>query len=144
MTILRHKAFTLVEILVAVVIVGTLGFAILQSIANNTKLIDYTYHKKSFIFASSIFALNMHDANHQNTMSFYELIQGKYLLDDVTRKSLEVKQFDLTHEDEEKVRIESYIDSNFDVDTNSTIHIKKYKINGEFGTYYYSLKSENL
>ncbi len=138
MTLKAHKAFTLVEVLFAVVLISTIGMALLKSSSNNSKLMVYNDHKKYFMDKLSIFAINMNDDLHKKTKTFYDLIYGKYKLDDETRKSLKKQRYELFREDVDTITLS---DSQ-EYQKSLVFNIKKYKIQGIHSSFIYSITSD--
>jgi prepilin-type N-terminal cleavage/methylation domain-containing protein len=137
---IKKRAFTLVEVLFAVVLLSVIGMAILQSSSNNSKLMNYSMSKINFIHLSSIFSINMNDDLHNKSKTFYDLIQKKYSLDDETRKELKKVKYTLRSDD-----IEQIVLQDSDASSNSIIfNIKKHTISGKFNYYDYSMTSDGL
>ena len=134
-----RKAFTLIEVLLAVVILSVSGLALLQSAANNTKSIHYMLSKKKFMHLFSIFALNMDETLHNTSKSFEDLLDKKYTLDDDTRRFLKEKRYELRSEAFDKMLLEDPRVSSQSV----TFIVQKNSINGDFGAYMYTLKNED-
>lgn len=133
------KAFTLIEVLFSVVLISMIGYALLVSASNNTKLIAYNENKQEFIQGVSIFAINMNDSLHNKTKSFAEILDDKYKLDDETRKMLKQKEYLLRYKQFDTVVLEdsSVSDMSFSFD------IYKESISGKYSAYLYSIKSLN-
>jgi len=138
MTLKIHKAFTLIEVLFAVVLISMIGMALLKSSSNNSKFMAYNDHKKYFIDKLSIFAINMNDDLHKKTKTFYDLIYGKYKLDDETRKSLKKQRYELFKEDADTVTLS---DSQ-EYQKSLVFNIKKYKMQGIYSSFIYSITSD--
>jgi hypothetical protein len=133
------QAFTLVEVLFAVLLITTIGMALLKSSSNNSKLMVYNTKKKKFIDRFSIFAINMNDDLHKKSKTFYALIYGKYKLDDETRKILNEQKYELTKEDMDTVTIK---DSS-KYQKSLSFNIKKYKVQGKYSSFVYSIANNN-
>lgn len=133
-----RKAFTLIEVLFAVIIMSLVGLALLQSSANNTKLIAYNAHKNSFTLLASTFMLNMNDTLHHSTKSLDELLNKKYKFDDNTREFLKDKSLTFERVERDEITLKKTFISNGRL----TFIVTKYSMQGDFGAYMYTIESK--
>lgn len=132
------KAFTLIEVLFAVVIMSLVGLALLQSSSNNTKLMAYNAQKNSFTQLSSIFMLNMNETLHNSSKTLEEVLNKKYKLDDDTRQMLKEKTYLFKRD----IRDEIALKKTFIPNGGVNFLITKYSMQGDFGAYMYTIESK--
>lgn len=129
------KAFTLIEALFAVVILSFMGMTLLQTISNNSKAIEHTHKKSSFMHLFSIFALNTNESLHNTQKSYAEILTDKYQLDDEMRELLKQKEYRFKRKEFNTI---SSPQTNFSYDT-LILTIYKNTIDGDFGAYCYTI-----
>lgn len=132
------KAFTLIEVLFAVVIMSLVGLALLQSSSNNTKFMAYNAKKNSFVHLSSIFMLNINENLHNSSKTLEEVLNKKYKLDDDTRQMLKEKTYLFKRDMRDEVALKKLFIPKGKVD----FLITKYSMQGDFGAYMYTLESK--
>lgn len=137
---MQKKAFTLVEVLFAVVLIATIGLALLQSSSNNTKLMRYSTKKRDFIHKFSIFAINMNEDLHNKSKTLFDLLNNKYSLDDETRRMLKQNTYLLKSENVDTVLLK---DSD-KADKSLSFTIRKNTMSNQYSAFIYSIKSEGL
>lgn len=135
-----RKAFTLIEVLFAVMIMSLVGLALLQSSSNNTKLISHNAHKNGFVHLSSIFVLNMDETLHNSSKTLDDLLDKKYKLDDDTRQFFKEKTYLLKRDNIQEVTLRETVVTNESLD----FLVTKYSMGGDFGAYMYTIESKGL
>ncbi|NWF66105.1 MAG: type II secretion system protein [Campylobacterales bacterium] len=104
------KSFSLIEILVAVAIISVVGLALLQSGANNTKLINYMNEKKEMKELFSIVLLNSNEQWHNREKTLYDFVSKKFNIDDDDIRK-ELKEIRIDYKDDEFSRLDLFADT---------------------------------
>lgn len=119
-TIMNKKAFSLVEVIVAVVLLATVGMTLLKIGTNNQDIILFTqnYAKKTDLF--SIPFNHKNQDFHNTTKSLYDFLQGSYDLDDESRKTLKSIKVNYKHKE--------VMSEQFPVNENTSVDIKGFEI----------------
>ncbi len=133
------RGFSLIEVLFAVVLVSTIGLALLQNASNTSSLIQWTLHKSDFMHRVSLVAVHI-DASTQGTMSLENLIGKSYTLDDRTRKVLKDHHVVIDLSSEEKSSLEDSQKLQTQIDGKLDFLVKRYSLATEkYRTYLHVL-----
>ena len=94
-----RKGFTLIEVLIAVMIISVVGLGLLQVGANNTKLIHHMDATQGDRELFSLALLNADIENHGDTQDFYETVNSKFALNDTVMNYLKAHSYQYYHEE---------------------------------------------
>ena len=94
-----HKGFTLIEVLIAVVIISVVGLGLLQAGANNTKLIHHMDVTQGDRELFSLALLSADIENHGKRLDFYETVRSKFALNDAMITHLKAHSYQYYHEE---------------------------------------------
>lgn len=109
------KSFSLVEILIAAAIISVVGLALLQSGANNTKLINYMNEKKEMRELFSIVLLNSNEEWHNREKRLYDFVEKKFNIDDDDIRR-ELKDIKIDYKDDEFSKLNLFGDSDSEME----------------------------
>jgi prepilin-type N-terminal cleavage/methylation domain-containing protein len=126
-----NRAFTLIEILVCVIIVVTVGVGLLKTSANNAKLISYAKSKSASSGYFSVLLLDTNACNDRDT-NMYDILKTKFSIRDDDLIEL-LKQEELNCVSEEITNIKlADMDINRTIDDISQISFVINKISASF------------
>ena len=112
-----HKAFSLIEVIISVIIVVSVGIALLNISSNSTKLISYSQKKSSLGSYFSTILLNKNDICDDTKTNFYDALKDLFNIEDRKLISLLREQsFTCKLEEDKTIDLsEEEIDKNYDM-----------------------------
>ncbi len=152
------RAFTLMEVMVAVSILSVMSLTLLQVRNNNTHLNSYFLNKNKASSLISIISPYYGTESHNKNLHLDSKVQANFKIDDITRKYL--KSFDLLYknkvistidlledssEGNETNEYEDYEEEETGKDTNFLLAVKVQKINisdKKLKSFFYNLEFE--
>lgn len=101
-----RKAFTLIEVLVAVGIISVVVMALLQTKANNAKLTKNIIKQMEVKDEFSLVLLNAKNSYHAKTKTLYDLLKSKFdIKDDDMQRWLKKERFSYAQDEFSQVKI---------------------------------------
>ena len=106
----HHKAFTLIEVLVSVMIISTVIMALLKMYADNTHIFSTIKNKSKINQYATFFLANKEYGLEKEELTLYDLVQNFDVEDQLRRKLKDIK-VNILYQELETIDLAEYDDS---------------------------------